>query len=354
MSPGAAVLDITGSAAGASVARERAVRRRRTWLVTGVLLVLVLALATTALAVGAYVVSLPDLLATLSGVGEPRDEFIVLTLRLPRILLGMLAGLAFALAGGLFQALLGNPLASPDIIGIASGASAAAVAALLLFGLGGLAVAASAFAGAVLVATAIYLLAWRSGLTGYRFVLIGIAFAFLVQGVLGYLLTRADVRDAQSALLWLVGSLTGARWDDILLLGGALALLVPLVVLLAPRLSILQLGDQAAAGLGLGVQPVRLALLAVAVGLTAVATAAVGPIAFVAFVAAPIARRLVGGLALLPTALVGMLLVLGSDFVAQHLLPGGVQVPVGIITGAVGAPYLLWILARSNRAGVTR
>jgi len=342
------------TAAATSVAHARRHRARRTSLVIGVLVVLVIAVAATALSVGAYVVSFPDLIATLVGLGEPRDEFVVLTLRLPRIVLGMLAGLSFALAGGLFQSLLGNPLASPDIIGISHGASAAAVAALLIFGLSGLAVAASAFVGAVVVAAAIYLLAWRSGLTGYRFVLIGIATAFLVQGVLGYLLTRADVRDAQAALLWLVGSLSGARWDDILLLGIALAVLVPLVAVLAPRLRILQLGDQSAAGLGLAVQPTRLALLAVAVGLTAVATATVGPVAFVAFVCAPIARRLVGGLALVPTALVGMLLVVGSDFAAQHLLPGDVQVPVGIITGAVGAPYLLWLLATTNRTGAVR
>jgi len=342
------------TSAESSVVRARRLGRRRAAIVSGVLALLVLAVAATALSVGAYVVSLPDLLATLAGVGEPRDEFIVLTLRLPRILLGMLAGLSFALAGGLFQSLLGNPLASPDIIGISHGASAAAVAALLIFGLSGLAVAGAAFVGAVVVATAIYLLAWRSGLTGYRFVLIGIATAFLVQGILGYLLTRADVRDAQAALLWLVGSLSGARWDDILLLGGALAVLVPLVAILAPRLRVLQLGDQSAAGLGLAVQPSRLALLAVAVGLTAVATAAVGPIAFVAFVSAPIARRMVGGLALLPTALVGTLLVVASDFIAQHLLPGDVQVPVGIITGAVGAPYLLWLLATTNRSGAVR
>ena len=335
----------------AAVNQARSERGRRQRRVALVLLALVVAVALTALSVGAYVVPLPNLLRALVGAGEPRDELVVLTLRLPRILLGMLAGISFAIAGGLFQSLLGNPLASPDIIGVSTGASAAAVAAVLLFGLGGVAVAASAFAGAVVVAAAILLLSWRSGLTGYRFVLVGIAFAFFVQGVLGYLLTRADVRDAQSALLWLVGSLGGARWSDIAMLGIALVVLLFFVALLAPRLRILQLGEQSATSLGVAVQPARLAILATAVALTAVATATVGPIAFVAFVAAPVARRLVGGLALVPTALVGALLVIASDFVGQHLLPGDLQVPVGIITGAVGAPYLLWLLAMSNRRG---
>ena len=323
-------------------------RDRRVVVILGALVVVV---ASLALMVGAYVMSAQDVLATLVGLGTPKDEFIILRLRLPRVLLGALAGLALALAGGLFQSLLRNPLASPDIIGISGGASAGAVSALLLFGVSGLAVSVAAFVGALIVAVSIYLLSWRSGLTGYRFVLVGIAFAFLVQGLLGYLLTRADVRDAQGALVWLVGSLSGAAGEGVLILGACLLVLVPLVAVLAPRLRILQLGDDSATGLGLRVQPVRLVLLAFAVALTAVATAAVGPIAFVAFVAAPIARRCVGGLALVPTALIGALLVLASDFVAQHLLPGDVQVPVGIITGIVGAPYLLWLLATSHRRG---
>ncbi|CAN5159101.1 iron chelate uptake ABC transporter family permease subunit [soil metagenome] len=317
------------------------------------LLAAVMLVSGAGLAIGAYVVSVPDLLAALAGLGAPKDEFIVLQLRLPRVLLGMLAGLALALAGGLFQSLLGNPLASPDIIGISGGASAGAVSALLLWGATGAAVSLSAFVGALLVAVAIYALSWRAGLTGYRFVLVGVAFAFLVQGLLGYLLTRADVRDAQGALVWLVGSLGGARREEIAVLAGSLALLLPLVAALVPRLRILQLGDATAAGLGVRVRTTRGALLAAAVALTAVATAAVGPIAFVAFASAPIARRVVGGLALVPTALVGMLLVVTADLVGQHLLPRDIQVPVGIITGAVGAPYLLWLLATSARRGET-
>lgn len=334
-----------------TVPEGRVIGRRRVRRLVAILAALVVVVVGLALMVGAYFVPAQDVLAALIGLGTPKDEFIILRLRLPRVLLGALAGLALALAGGLFQSLLRNPLASPDIIGISGGASAGAVSALLLFGLGGFAVSIAAFAGALVVAASIYLLSWRSGLTGYRFVLVGIAFAFLVQGLLGYLLTRADVRDAQGALVWLVGSLSGAAWPDIVLLGSCLLVLVFLVAVLAPRLRILQLGDDSATGLGVRVQPARLALLAVAVALTAAATAAVGPVAFVAFVSAPIARRFVGGLALVPTALIGVLLVLASDFVAQHLLPGDVQVPVGIITGIVGAPYLLWLLATSSRRG---
>ena len=333
-----------------AVRESRRIRHRRELLVGGVLAAVAVAVAGVSLAYGGYTVSLPDLLATLVGQGTPKDDFIVLQLRLPRVVMAILVGVAFAVAGTLFQTLFSNPLASPDIIGITTGASAAAVAAILVFGLSGFAVSVWAFVGAMVVAASIYVLSWSAGLHGSRFVLVGIAFAFFVHAVLGYLLTRADVRDAQGALVWLVGSLSGVRWVDIAIAAGGLVILLPVIAWLAPTLRTLQLGDQSAAGLGVGVQGTRLLLLFAAVGLAAVGTAAVGPVAFVAFVAGPIARRLVatGALALVHSALVGAVLVLASDFAAQHLL-GSTRVPVGIITGAVGAPYLLWILARSNR-----
>lgn len=334
-----------------TVSRARSQRRRSSTTAILALLFLLLVLVAASLVVGSTI-SPGALLATLTGAGESGDRFIILGLRLPRATLAVLVGVAFALAGGLFQSVLGNALASPDILGITGGASAAAVTALLLLGLTGPVVAVFAGVGALLVSAAIYLLSWRSGILGYRFVLIGVAVAFLVEAVLGYLLTRADVRDAQSALVWLVGSLSGSRWDDAAVVAIGLAVLIPVLAVLSRSLLVLQLGDDSAAGLGLRVHRERTALLALAVALAALGTAAVGPVAFVAFVSAPIARRIVSnGLALVPTALVGGIVVVGADLVAQHLLPGGVQVPVGIITGAVGAPYLLWLLARAQRTG---
>jgi iron complex transport system permease protein len=328
-------------------------RRRRERTVILVLLAAVILVAALSLAVGAYTVTLPELVATLLGQGDGKTNFIVLQLRLPRLTMAMLAGLAFAVAGALFQTLLGNELASPDLIGITGGASVSAVFAILILGLSGFAVSGFAFVGALVVATTIYLLSWRAGLAGYRFVLVGIGIAFMVQASLGYFLTRADVRDAQSALVWLVGSLSGTRWIDVAVAAIVIGVLVPLVAVLSRRLATLQLGDDTARGLGLRVDSSRVLVLAVAVGLAAAGTAAVGPIAFVAFVSAPLARRVVrtGSLALVPSALVGILLVTVADFVAQHLLPGGVQVPVGIITGAIGAPYLLWLLATRRSRG---
>jgi len=335
-------------------APTRAPRWHRTTGRTLVVLAAILAvLAAASLAIGAYSLTPSDLIAALVGRGSPGDNFVVFRLRLPRLAMGLVAGVAFGVAGALFQTLLRNPLASPDIIGISQGASVAAAFAILALGLSGAVVSIAAFCGALAAAALIYLLAWRHGVSGYRFVLIGVGVAFVVQAVLGYLITRGDVRDAQEALTWMVGGLGGSGWDDIAVVALAVLILLPLVGILSARVRVLQLGDDLAGALGVPVESTRLALIVVAVGLVAVATAFVGPIAFVAFVSAPIARRIVpgGGLALVASALVGATLVVAADFVAQHLLPGQLQVPAGIITGIVGGPYLLWLLARTNREG---
>lgn len=323
---------------------------RRVAVVCGVLLLLLSAIVAVSIGTGAYSISPDRILPTLLGAGESKDAFVLFRLRLPRIVLGVLAGVAFGIAGALFQTLLRNPLASPDIIGISGGASAAAAFGILILGVSGAMVSLLAFCGAVAVALAITLLASREGLSGYRFVLVGVGFAFLAQSVIGYLLTRADEQEAVAALAWTVGGVAGARWDDIGIMAVALVPLLALLAVLVPRIRMLQLGDDTATGLGLRVAPARHGVLAVAVALTAVATAYAGPIAFVAFVSAPIARRLVGGahLAVIPSALIGAIVVTFADFAASTLIPG-VVVPAGIVTGIIGAPYLLWLLATSNR-----
>ena len=217
-----------GAAVGGGIARgARRARLRRAHRVELALVVLVLGIAALSLSLGAYAIPPADVLRTLLGDGTGREEFVVLELRLPRLTLGVLVGAALGMSGEIFQSVLRNPLASPDIIGVTVGASVAAVLALLVLGLGGVAVSAAAFGGALIVAAAIYLLAWRDGVSGARFVLIGVAVAFMAYAVLGYLLTRADIRDAQTALVWMVGSLSGAGWDEIVVVAVSLAVLVP-------------------------------------------------------------------------------------------------------------------------------
>jgi iron complex transport system permease protein len=331
-------------------ARRRGVVRARS--VSLLLLVAIVVVFALSLAVGDFPVPLGDLPGLLfGGDGVGRAAYVVTELRLPRAVTGVLVGVAFGTSGALFQRLLRNPLASPDVIGVTQGASAAAVVAIVLFGAGGAVVSAAALAGALLTGATIYLLARRGGVHGYRLVLVGVGVGAVLTSVVSYLMTWADVTLAQQALVWLTGNLNGRGWDHALPLAAALVVLLPAALVQSRALTGLQLGDDTAAGLGLRVDRSRVALLLAAVALAAFATAAAGPVAFVAFVANPIATRLVGGAraGLVPAALTGALVVLLGDFAAQHLL--GTQLPVGVVTGAVGAPYLLWLLATANRAG---
>ncbi|MFS0704470.1 FecCD family ABC transporter permease [Cellulomonas sp. 179-A 9B4 NHS] len=339
--------------AGSVVAPGRRRRARHWWTVVAVLAVATLAVAVVSLVVGERVHPLGDVLRVLTGQDVPGASFTVGRLRLPRVLTGALAGVAFGIGGVIFQTMLRNPLASPDIIGITAGSSAAAVLSITSVGLAGAAVPVVSVVAGVGVAAAIYALAWRRGVHGARFVLVGIGVGAMLQSVVSYALTRANVYDVADALRWLSGSLNSAFWDGVPQLAVPVLVLAPVAVVLARRLAALQLGDELAAGLGVRPDRARLGLIVVAVGLISAATASTGPIAFVAFLSGPLAHRLVRGTGslLVPAALVGALLVLVADLAGQHLV--GTRFPVGVVTGVVGAPYLLWLLARSNRSGGT-
>ncbi len=334
--------------------RHRLATRRRA--VTLALLVLLALAFAAALYLGDYYVPpgevLRSLLSPLTGLTDRGVDFIVLNVRLPRATLAVLTGISFALSGIIFQTLLRNPLASPDIIGISHGASASAVFCIIILGFSGIWVSLGALVGAILTALIIYALSWRGGVTAYRVVLIGIGMAAMMSAVMSYLFTRARLFEVQKALGWLIGSLNASNSGDIIGLAIALALLLPLTILLVRTLDAMQLGDDTATALGARVEAVRLGLMLVAVAYAAFATAAVGPVTFVAFVAGPIARNLLSGAGkgFVQAALVGALVMLGSDLVAQHALPM-VQLPVGVVTGVFGAGFLLWLLIVSNRAG---
>ncbi|MEJ2868127.1 iron chelate uptake ABC transporter family permease subunit [Actinomycetospora sp. OC33-EN08] len=344
------------TAAVAVLQEARARSRRRVVLVGSVLAVATLLAFLATVSLGEYPIPPGDLLSSLVGAGPARVEFVVTRLRLPRALAGLAVGASLGLAGALFQRLLRNPLASPDIIGVGAGASAAAVVALTMLGLSGLAVSGAAVLGAAATATLIVVLARRgrgsTGLHGVRFVLIGVGVGSALLAIVSWLMTTASLTTAQQTLLWLTGSLNNVSWASTTPLLVSVAVLVPLALVAAGALPRLELGDEAAAALGLAVERSRLLLLAVAVLLVAAAVAVAGPVSFVALVSGPVAARLAGpGRASLPhAALIGALLVLLADLVARHLL-GDVPLPVGVVTGVIGAPYLLLLLARSRAGG---
>ncbi|MEU5025175.1 FecCD family ABC transporter permease [Streptomyces milbemycinicus] len=304
------------------------------------------------LSIGDYPIAFTDVVRALTGSGDPSTVLVVQELRLPRALVGLLAGIAFGVSGGLFQTMTRNPLASPDMIGLTQGAGTAVVAGIVLGWDGGLGTQTLGLLGALVTALAVYALAWRRGATGYRIILVGIGVAWICTSATDYLVAKGGTFQAQAALGWLVGNLNGRTWSQTTPLVAALAVLLPAALLLGRLLRTLQLGDDIATGLGTRVQPVRFAVLLTGVGLIAFATAAAGPVAFVALAAPQIAQRL-AATAWPPTVasgLTGALMVLGSDLIARTLIPG-TELPVGIVTGVLGAPVLLWLLVRANRAG---
>lgn len=338
-----------------SLAAETVVRRvrRRAARRTTLLLVALTAAVSLALIVritlGDYVITLPDVVRILRGADIPGASYILLQSKLPRAVLGLLVGVAFGVAGSLFQTTLRNPLASPDIVGVNFGASAMAVVAIVVFGLSGWWISMAAIIGAVAIALTVRLLVGANG--GTRLVLVGVGLSAALFALVQYLFTRADEWDAQVLLHWLTGSLNRADWSSIRIVALLLVVLLTGVAFTARAASATQLGPDVAAGLGVSGHRADLLLL-LAVLLCAVATAAVGPLAFVAFLSGPIARAFNRGRSsLVAAALVGGVLVVGADHLAAYAVPD-VNLPVGVVTGALGAPLLLWLLAtgRTSRS----
>ncbi len=323
--------------------------------VTGLgLLVLVSAVS---IGTGDFPIPLPDVLRVLVGGGDPGQQFIVRELRLPRVVVGVLVGAALGLSGALTQTFARNPLASPDVLGVTEGASVGAVAVIVLAGtngalatnLSGISVPAAAMAGALLTTAAIYLLAWRRGIDGTRLILVGIGCGAVLSALTSWLLVRAQIWDAAAATVWLTGSLSSRGWEQAEPVAWALLVLLPAALVLSATLRALQLGDDSARSLGVRLQLAQLATLLIAVGLAAFAVSAAGPIEFVAFVVPQVALRLCRASRppLLASAIYGAVLVVAADLLARVVLP--TELPVGLVTAAVGAPYLIWLLVRTNR-----
>jgi len=341
--------------------RARALRWRgvsvrldsRAVIVSLVLASMLVVVGCWSISVGDFPVPMSDVVRTLLGRGTSSSEFIVGTLRLPRVLTGAMVGAAFGVSGAIFQSLAKNPLGSPDVIGFTFGSALGAVLVIVLVdAASSVAVSAGAVVGGLLTALVVFVCAWRRGVQAHRLVLVGIGVGYALAALTNYLLTQANISDAQRASVWLTGSLNGRSWDHVRPVGAGLLVLLPMAIWMARSLRLLELGDDTAAALGLRLGRTRLWVVVIGVGLAALATASAGPVAFVALMAPPIARRLVHapGVTIVPTALVGALLTVSADLMARRLL-APLELPVGIFTAVLGAPYLLWLLTRETRTG---
>ncbi|MFI1538935.1 FecCD family ABC transporter permease [Streptomyces anandii] len=335
----------------------------RACVVVAALLAAALTAGVVLIGTGDFPIPASDVLRTLVGRGDRGQEFIVRELRLPRVLVGLLVGACLGLGGALFQSVSRNPLGSPDVLGLSQGATAGALTVIVLFSGSAGAVTLGALAGGLLTGLAIHLLAWKQGVHGYRLVLVGIGVSAVVTAVNGYLITKADFVDAARAVVWMTGSLDGRDWTQVWPLLALCAVLLPLVLAHARGLRMLEMGDDVSRALGVRVERVRLLMMVAAVLLTSAATAAAGPVAFVALTAPQLARRLtlprwvngaggapMPGPNLVPSLCMGAALLVTADWASQRAF-GADQLPVGVVTGVLGGIYLLWLLVTERRAG---
>ncbi|HEX2298401.1 MAG TPA: iron chelate uptake ABC transporter family permease subunit [Pseudonocardiaceae bacterium] len=328
----------------------------RPWMVCVTLL---LAAATflvscLSIAVGDFPIGLHQVIATILGRGEQVDEFVIMDLRLPRALAGLVVGIALGVSGAITQSIARNPLASPDILGITGGASAVAVFLVTVSGgtaaavVNSVGLSAAALAGGLGTGLLVYFLAWRRGIDGFRLILIGISVSAVMEAITTWLLVTADIRDVAQAQAWLVGSLDDRSWDEVrVALWGTLVLLV-VVSCVAFQFKPMHFGDEVAAGLGVRYSMVRAVMLLCAVLLAGMAVSAAGPVPFVALVAPQVAMRLTRFPTppIVASGVVGALLLIGSDLVARTVLP--ISLPVGVVTAAIGGPFLVYLLVRAN------
>ncbi|WEK59606.1 MAG: iron chelate uptake ABC transporter family permease subunit [Candidatus Microbacterium colombiense] len=318
----------------------------RTLVVRLVLVMLVLALAAAALTIGTYQLDISQVVAALTGGGEDNVRKLVLEWRLPRVLFAVLGGLALGVSGAIFQSLTRNPLGSPDVIGFDAGSYSGALIVMLVLGSASYAmIATGAVIGGVITALLVYLLAYRRGIQGFRFIIVGIGVSAFLVGINSYLLISTGAQEARAAVAWGFGSFSALGYEQLLPFSIVLIVILPLVAMLWRGFSQLELGDDAARAVGVGVERTRLATTVLGVALTAIVTAAAGPISFVALVAPQVARRLVRspGLDLVSAGIMGAALMLAADFIGQRI-----DITVGLVTVVLGGGYFAWLLIREG------
>ncbi len=324
----------------------------RTVVVVIALVLLVLLLGIVSMGTGTIRLSFGDVVGTLLGQNQNAGITKVVTgIRLPRLVTAVFVGASLGMAGAVFQSISRNALGSPDIIGFTTGAATGAVLQIIVFNAGAAATAAAAVVGGLLTAGIVYLLSIKGGVTGgYRLVLIGIGVGSILGALNTLLLAKGSLELAQSAYLWLSGSLNARTWEQAAPVAVGFLVLLPLISGYGRNLNLMELGDDSARQLGVRVERTRLVMMGAAVALTALATAAAGPIAFIALAAPQLVLRLTRGtrVPMLSSAVMGAALLVGSDLLSLYL-PVKAAIPIGLMTGLVGGVYLLWLLTRSRQ-----
>ncbi|MDZ8239025.1 iron ABC transporter permease [Nostoc sp. ChiQUE01b] len=303
---------------------------------------------------GEYPISPLDIVKTVFGLdtGNPDHAFVIHNLRLPRTLVAFMVGVAFAISGTIFQGLTRNPLADPGIIGINAGASLAAVTVIVLFPSAPIyTLPVSAFAGALLMAVLIYSLAWNNGSSPILLILMGVGLSAIASAFTILMITFGDIYDVSNALVWLAGSVYGRTWEQVFSFLPWLIVFVPMALTLARHLNALNLGDDVAKGLGTRVEWQRGLLVLVGVALAGAGVATAGMIGFVGLIAPHLGRQLVGTNheGLIPTsALLGGVIVVVADLLGRTMF-APIELPCGVVTAAIGAPYFLYLLIRNRK-----
>lgn len=326
-------------------------RRKKINLINIILIALIIAMAVFSLVYGDKVYSLDTVFKVIVGEKIQGASFSVGRLRLPRMLIGIMAGASFGIAGNTFQKMLRNPLASPDIIGISSGCSVSAVFCILVLHISGGIVSIISVVFGLLISLIIYMLSRGTGFSGGRLILIGIGVQAITNAMVSYMILKSTQYNVPSALRWLSGSLNGMSMKDVPIILSVLVIFGGISIVLTKYIQILELGDELATTLGININILRVVLIVCSVVLIAFATAITGPIAFVSLLAGPIAIKLTGSSSAnaFSAALVGAILVLAGDIIAQFAFT--TRFPVGVITGMIGAPYMLILLIYANKRG---
>ncbi|MFJ3535504.1 FecCD family ABC transporter permease [Streptomyces sp. NPDC090109] len=341
----------TTPAVVAHLRSDRRVRNRRAAVTAAVLTVALLGLtAASVLLGGTGRLDPADVLPAALGMRDGLADYMIFQLRMPRALSALLSGALFGLAGSLYQRLIRNPLATPDIVGISAGAGAGAATALLYapaaFTLG---VPVAAVIGSFVLVAAVQALSWRGGIDTYRLVLVGIGLSAVCTAYTNYLFSVANQQTIAIAMRWTVGSTSAADWDGVTTLAVGFGACALAALFIGRSLATLTLGDEFASGLGTRVTASRVGVLLLGAAAAALATSVVGPIGFVSLVSGPIAVRLVGterSTLLAPG--IGAVIVLGADVLAQHA-PLISPVPTGVLTALLGAPYFVWLILRRRQ-----